>query len=197
MCVTLNNMNLFEMTPEVLEGDSVELSFLELKDSEELLFLVNSSREHLSRWFPWVESFLALEDASASIDAYQMQREMANGGAFGIRRLEDGALMGEVILQWVDRKNLSGSIGYFLGEEFIGNGYAREAVQLVVDYAFRKLGLHRLEISAAEENAPSIALALALGFQKEGFFRDFEFLHGKFLSHCRFSLLSGDDRLRM
>ena len=92
--------DLHEMPEEVLEGDRVVLAFLDDEDSEELLYLVDSSREELDVFLPWVESFLEMGDAYSSISAYKMQRDMANGGAFGIRRIEDGALLGEVILQW-------------------------------------------------------------------------------------------------
>lgn len=171
----------------VLLGMRVALSFLEKSDAEELLYLVNASRNSLGTWLPWVENFYTLQDAFASIAAYDMQRETENGGTFGIRRLEDGALAGEFILQWIDPRNRSASLGYFLGSEFEGKGLATEAGRLVLKY-LREMGIHRVEISAAVENARSNALAERLGFRKEGVARDAEFLHGKFWSHNRWAL---------
>ncbi|MEE3340835.1 MAG: GNAT family protein [Hallerella sp.] len=178
--------DLHEMPEEVLEGDRVVLAFLDDEDSEELLYLVDSSREELDVFLPWVESFLEMGDAYSSISAYKMQRDMANGGAFGIRRIEDGALLGEVILQWIDWKNRSVSFGYFLGSEFWGEGYATEAVKLALDYV-RRLGMHRVEISAAVENKRSCDLAKRLGFEQEGVAKDAEFLHGKWHDIARFA----------
>ncbi len=172
----------------VLVGMRVALSFLEKSDAEELLYLVNASRNSLEKWLPWVENFHTLQDALSSIDAYDMQQKMGNGGAFGIRRLEDGALAGEFILQWIDPRNRVASFGYFLGSEFEGKGLAFEAGTLVLEF-LKTAGIHRVEISAAVENARSNSLAKRLGFRKEGIAVDAEFLHGKFWSHNRWALI--------
>ena len=176
------------MPDEVLEGERVFLRFLEEEDSEELLYLVDSSREKLNMWLPWVESFASLTDAYNAISAYRIQRNMANGGAFGIRRFEDGALLGEVILQWIDWQNRSAAFGYFLGSEFWGEGFATEAMNLALDYV-QRLGIHRVEIAAAVENERSCKLAKRLGFEEEGVAKDAEFLHGKWQNIARFAKL--------
>lgn len=185
MCAMSSNV-----LPEnfVLAGKHVALAFLERSDAEELLHLVNASRNSLGRWLPWVENFHTLQDAVTSIAAYDMQQKLGNGGAFGIRCLEDGALAGEFILQWVDPRNLSASLGYFLGSEFEGKGLALESGRLVLKY-LKELGIHRVEISAATGNAKSNALAERLGFRKEGVAVDAEFLHGKFLDHNRWAFI--------
>ncbi len=177
---------------KVLLGSRVALAFLEKPDAEELLYLVDASRNSLGRWLPWVESFFTLQDAFSTIAAYDMQQKMGNGGAFGIRRLEDGALAGEFILQWIDPRNRSASIGYFLGSEFEGKGLAFDAGRLVLEF-LRSEGIHRVEISAATENARSNALAKRLGFRKEGVAVDAEFLHGKFWTHNRWALVFGEN----
>lgn len=184
MCKTSNEF--YEMPEEVLEGERVTLAFLEPEDSEEVLYLVDSSRDSLGAWLPWVENFTEIGDAYSAISAYQMQRDMANGGAFGIRRLEDGALVGEVVLQWIDWKNRSASFGYFLGSAFEGEGLATEAMHLALGYV-QNLGIHRVEISAAVENKKSCALAKRLGFEQEGIAKDAEFLHGKWQNHAKFA----------
>ncbi len=190
MCVT-SNRDFSVPAESVLVGARVALAFLEMSDAEELLYLVNASRSSLERWLPWVEGFRTLQDACSSISAYEVQRKTGNGGAFGIRRLEDGALAGEFIVQWIDPRNRCASLGYFLGSEFEGNGLAREAGRLVLE-SLRTAGIHRVEISAATENAKSNALAESLGFSLEGLARDAEFLHGKFWNHNRWALVLGE-----
>lgn len=189
MCAMSN-----KILPEkpVLMGKSVALALLEKSDAEELLYLVNASRNSLETWLPWVKSFHTLQDALSAISAYDVQQKMGNGGAFGIRRLEDGALAGEFILQWIDSRNRSVSLGYFLGSVFEGKGLAFEAGRLVLEYV-KKIGIHRAEISAATENARSNSLAKRLGFRKEGVAVDAEFLHGKFWSHNRWALVFGEN----
>lgn len=187
MCA-MSNRGFTALDESVLVGGRVALAFLEMSDAEELLYLVNASRGSLEKWLPWVEDFYTLQDARSSIDAYETQRRMGNGGAFGIRLEEDGALAGEFILQWIDLRNRVASLGYFLGSEFEGKGFAREAGTLVLEF-LRTAGIHRVEISAATENAKSNALAERLGFRMEGVAVDAEFLHGKFWNHNRWAFV--------
>ena len=61
--------SLRDLPLESLEGSRLFLSFWEAEDSEELLFLVDSSRESLQLWLPWVENFRSISDAYAMIDS--------------------------------------------------------------------------------------------------------------------------------
>ena len=63
--------------------------------------------------------------------------------------LEDNQAIGSIGLLFQNDSNLplgdhEAEIGYWLGEDFWGKGYATEAVQSVVAYAFEELSLARL-----------------------------------------------------
>lgn len=182
--------NLCEMSLDPLIGERVALAFLEVEDSEEFLDLVNSSREYLGKWLPWVESFSSLMDAYSHIEAYSLQQGMSNGGLWGIRRLEDGALLGVICLQWIHWEHQSASLEYWLGEPYTGDGYASEALRLVQQYCFNSLQLNRLELHVACKNEKSEALARRVGFVEEGLCRDYEYLHGIYWDHHIFSILA-------
>merc|ERR1711964_838776 len=64
------------------------------------------------------------------------------------------------------------SIGYWLGEPFWGRGYATEAVRAVTDYAFRELGVSRIEATAYSTNIGSCKVLEKAGFLKEGIQRN-------------------------
>ncbi len=57
-------------------------------------------------------------------------------------------------------------IGWMLGAEYWGRGYATEAAVAVRDYAFEKLGLPRLISLIHPANQPSIRVAQKLGMQR-------------------------------
>jgi RimJ/RimL family protein N-acetyltransferase len=59
-------------------------------------------------------------------------------------------------------------LGYWLGEDYWGKGYATEGVSRLIDYAFKDLKLRRLKIPAFATNPASNALAKKLGFTYEG-----------------------------
>ncbi len=55
-------------------------------------------------------------------------------------------------------------IGTWLGRAYWGNGYAQEALELVIGEAFRRLRLTHIVASAKEENIRSQELIKRLGF---------------------------------
>jgi RimJ/RimL family protein N-acetyltransferase len=64
-----------------------------------------------------------------------------------------------------------GEIGVIMRPEATGRGLASKALQLVEDYAFGALSLHRLAADIDPDNSASISLFLRAGFQREGLLR--------------------------
>lgn len=69
-------------------------------------------------------------------------------------------LIGVVHLRTTDPRD---HIGFWLAEAHWGNGYMREAVKAVTNFAFKKLGMPSLRIMNAEQNTGSRNISLALG----------------------------------
>jgi ribosomal-protein-alanine N-acetyltransferase len=74
---------------------------------------------------------------------------------------------GWVSLRISDRANACGELGYTLLRERRGNGFGREAVAAVVDYAFKGCVVDRIEACCVPANAPSRAVLRQLGFAEE------------------------------
>jgi RimJ/RimL family protein N-acetyltransferase len=91
---------------------------------------------------------------------------------WGIVRHEDGLVIGTCTLFHIDESNRRAEIGYALGRAHWGKGYMREALSALLEYAFRTLGLHRIEADVDPRNEASIRLLERLGFQKEGYLRE-------------------------
>ena len=100
-------------------------------------------------------------------------------GMFFVDRKEDGALVGRVgLLVWdaeawkpTTRARAVGpvelEVGYVLGREFWGLGYASEAATAARDYALRELQAERLIALIRPENTASKAVARKLGMEHE------------------------------
>lgn len=88
----------------------------------------------------------------------------------------------------------SANIGYWTGQPYIRRGYMAEAVQIVLDFAFRRLQLHRIEAACLEENAASKALLLKAGFRPEGLARKYLCIAGRWQDHETFAILRTDPR---
>lgn len=81
---------------------------------------------------------------------------------------ESGLLIGFVRVDMDSPTDGRGSIGYGLGREYRGCGYASEAAAMACDFGFGELGLHRIEALIEPGNTPSIRVAERLGMQSEG-----------------------------
>ncbi|MBB5935295.1 GNAT family N-acetyltransferase [Streptomyces zagrosensis] len=80
-------------------------------------------------------------------------------GAMGLVRLELGA------------PERQAELGYWTVKERRGRGYTAEAARHLADWAFRDLGVERLEWYAEVGNDGSWAVARSVGFQLEGTLR--------------------------
>ena len=85
-----------------------------------------------------------------------------------IERRSDGVLLGWIGVTRDAVDGRLGALGYWLGEEHHGRGYMREAVPALVDMAFRRLDLDKIEAAAQPENAASFAVLRRCGMEPVG-----------------------------
>jgi ribosomal-protein-alanine N-acetyltransferase len=108
---------------------------------------------------------------------------------FLIVRRDDDELLGMCNLSQIFRGNLkSAYVGFGAVEGFAGKGYMHEGVGLVVDRAFGRLRLHRLEANIQPGNERSKALVKALGFTQEGFSERYLKIGGRWRDHERWAV---------
>ena len=99
-------------------------------------------------------------------------------------------IIGTVCLHNISSPSYSScEIGYKFDSDYQHQGYAREAVAMVVSIAFAALGLHRVYARVMPENTASIKLLKSLLFEEEGLERECIKIQGKWQDHLRFALL--------
>jgi RimJ/RimL family protein N-acetyltransferase len=104
-----------------------------------------------------------------------------------------GAFLGEAVLLDVDADNHSGGFRIALrGPDVYGNGYGTEATRLVADFAFGRVGLHRLALEVYDFNLRGIAAYRKSGFHEEGRLRDALRWDGQWYDTIVMSRLSTD-----
>ncbi|MBU5593010.1 GNAT family N-acetyltransferase [Clostridium sp. MSJ-4] len=79
--------------------------------------------------------------------------------------------IGVVSLENINHNYGNGEIGYWIRKRFWKKGYAKEATQMLIKYAFQELKLIRIYATLQKENTGSLALLTNLGFQVEGLMR--------------------------
>jgi len=81
----------------------------------------------------------------------------------------------------LDISNSVGLISLWIIRKFQGHGYGVEAINLVTDYAFKYLNLHRVEAGVLPENTASIKAFQKADFVIEATLKERQWSEGKFV----------------
>jgi RimJ/RimL family protein N-acetyltransferase len=109
-----------------------------------------------------------------------------------VERKEDNRVIG--LLTLVTRKHQQGEIGYALGVECRGKGYATEAASALITYGFRSLGLHRIQATTQRGNVDSWQVMERLNMRREGCLRDAVLKDGEWQDSLIYGILASDLR---
>jgi RimJ/RimL family protein N-acetyltransferase len=82
------------------------------------------------------------------------------------------------LVSLVRRGQSQGEIGWALGVDYRGRGYATEAATALMVYSFTSLGLHRLQAGTLVRNEDSWRVMERLGMRREAWFREVKFEDG-------------------
>lgn len=168
----------------------ISLELLQQHHKEELYHLIDCNRDYLRKWLLWVDKRKSAEDFEPIIPIWIKNYAENNGFDAGLRY--KGELVGMVGLHYIDWKNKSTSIGYFLSEEAQGKGIITRTVSALLDYLFDELNLNRVQIQCAANNEKSKAIPERLGFLNEGITREGQWLYDHYEDLVNYSLLSKD-----
>jgi ribosomal-protein-alanine N-acetyltransferase len=117
----------------------------------------------------------------------------ATHAGFVAARVDDDAPVGVLNLSEIVRGGFqSAYLGYYALAPHAGKGYMTEALALLLDAAFRELGLHRVEANVQPGNRTSIRLVQRAGFAREGYSRRYVKIGGRWRDHVRFAILAED-----
>lgn len=81
-------------------------------------------------------------------------------------------------------------LGYAIDREHEGQGLMQEVVAAGIDHLFREYGLHRIMASYMPTNLRSGALLARLGFEQEGYARDYLMINGHWEDHILTALIN-------
>jgi len=83
-------------------------------------------------------------------------------------------------------------LGYSLGEKWQGQGLMFEALQSLIRYMQRQQKMHRIMANYMPHNQRSGALLQRLGFEREGYAKDYLLIDGKWQDHILTALTYQD-----
>jgi len=175
-------------------GGLVELRYPRWADFEDWSSIRLRNKSFLAPWEPdWSDSHLTRNAYRNRLSSYGRLTEQGTAYPFHIFAGADFRLVGACNITRVQRSPASSAqLGYWIGEEFARQGFARAAVKAALKFCFEDLGLHRVEAAVQGINEPSVRLLMACGFTKEGTARSYLKINGRWCDHDIYSRLSSD-----
>jgi ribosomal-protein-alanine N-acetyltransferase len=127
-------------------------------------------------------SFNSLESAKEQMKWFSDLEKKETGIWWAICSVKNQNFLGAGGLNNIQHPHKKAEIGFWLLPEFWGNGLMTEALPLICDYGFNKLGLHRIEGFVEPENQNCKKALSKLNFRHEGTMKDCEIKNGRFIS---------------
>ncbi len=177
-----------------LSGEKVYLRAPAERDWRAYVEVRAASRKFLEPWEPaWPPDALGREAYFRRLNRYAADWRDDVGHSFFIFRNDDDALLGGISLSNVRRGVAQcGTLGYWIGESYARQGYMTEALQLIIEFCFGQLALHRIEAACLPHNEASQKLLRRAGFTQDGYARKYLKIRGEWHDHLLFSLLAED-----
>lgn len=155
-------------------GD-VYLRKITVEDTEQVLSWRNSTQ---------VKAYFIFQDEITTEDHLNWLKSKVDTGKvdqFIIVEKASAQPIGSVYLQDIDYCHKKAEYGIFIGEQNLqGKGYGTIVAKLMIDYAFDKLGLHRVYLRVLESNERAIRSYEKAGFKKEALLIDDVCINGDY-----------------
>lgn len=151
---------------------------------------------------PDVTRFLAIAPPKSPADTLHFiakcreHRGQDREYVYVIASVTDDSVIGVIGLRHIDQPMRTAQIGTWLGRSFWGSGANEEAKQLMLDFSFGPLALHRIEARIAVDNQRSRRAFERLGARCEGRLRESFFKNGVYHDQDLFVVLEHEWRGR-
>jgi ribosomal-protein-alanine N-acetyltransferase len=178
----------------VLHGARVVLRPLGATDFKQWREVRRRNRDWLTRWEPRRLSGQpdTVEDKGAfSSRCSARDRERQLGTAWGFGVFVDGDLCGEMNINSIQRGPFQNCyVGYWIDEQWAGEGYTPEALVVALRFAFEELRLHRVQIAIIPRNVASRRVVEKLAIREEGVAVRYLEINGDWEDHVRYAITS-------
>ena len=156
------------------------INLLEESDSQELFTFELKNRAFYERvGFPRGDNYYELNIFNTMIKEIIEDQEKGLVYMYLIKD-HNGMITGRINLLSIVRGSFNkAELGYRIGEEHQGKGYATSAVKLILDKAVNNHKLHRIEAGTTPDNIGSQIVLIKNGFQFVGRYNKYIYKNGK------------------
>lgn len=182
-------------TPGPRSFDEVGIRALHRRDAKVLRRLLTENRDWLEPWeatFPGGGTTVPGSVPLRPMIRSMHRQRLAGSSVAFVMTLRD-EVVGQLTVSDISGGALrSASIGYWVSRHAAGRGVTPTAVALAIDYCFRELRLHRVEICIRPENAASLRVVEKLGLRFEGRRTRYIHIDGAWRDHDTFAITTED-----
>lgn len=137
-------------------------------------------------------SYPTLEATKLQMKYFEDLEKEQSGTWWAICSKQQEVFYGAAGLYNISLPHKKAEIGFWLLTGYWGKGIIKEAMDAVLEYAFKNVGLHRIEAFVETENKNSRTVLGKLGFVHEGTMADAEIKNGQYMSLDIYAKLSED-----
>lgn len=157
-----------------------------------LFQLIQEERLWLEQWMEWPQQVKTLAKCQRYLREMQLMNQA--GLQFFTFIMDHANLVGSIALTKIDRKNLSGELGFWKSKNKLDKTKMLMATQSFIGVIWEKSQMNRLEIKTAADNLPARRLSEKLGFQLEGIKRDALLINEQLVDLHVYGLLRKDNK---
>ncbi|MEZ9525101.1 GNAT family N-acetyltransferase [Enterovibrio norvegicus] len=178
------------MFATIVDND-ISLALVQPSFAHDYFDIVSRDRDYLAQWLTWPVH----ADGIAFFEGFirHSLHDYADGKSLTCAMLYQGAVVGNISFNTISHDLKKVQIGYWVCQNQQGKGIVSRCVKALVHIAFEKLGMEKVEISAATENAASRAVCERLGFTLEGVIRQAEKLDDRIVDHAVYGLYRSEN----
>lgn len=172
-------------------GDIVTLRNAQIGDAEVICQAINTHRNYLSKWLPFVVHIHDVADEEDFLSSMLAEPYEKRNIVFIIEKEKEFCgLIGFINTDIINHRT---EIGYWLLPEYQGKGIMTRCVRYLCEWSVRERDINRVQIRCAVGNHPSNAVPQRLGFRPEGTERDGELLSSGFYTDINvYSILKNE-----
>lgn len=174
----------------VLVGRTVALREMRTTDAPSLFALLTT--EEVARFISPPPS--SVEGFERFIQWAARQRAVGSYVCFAVTLAESDTAVGIFQIRSTEPGFGTAEWGFALGSPFWGTGAFQEGAELVMEFAFDTIGVHRLEARAAVRNSRGNGALRKIGATQEGVLRKSFLCNGEYLDQTLWTLLDEDWR---
>ena len=176
----------------VLVGRNVALREMRTSDAASLFALLTT--EEVSRFISPPPS--SVEGFERFIQWAARQRAVGSYVCFAVTLAESDTAVGIFQLRAIEPGFGTAEWGFALGSALWGTGVFQEGAELVMEFAFETIGVHRLEARAALRNLRGNGALKKIGAKQEGVLRKSFQRNGEYLDQALWTVLDEDWRMK-